>query len=231
VSTTKKRKLTRDSCAVNRVEVGIDFIKEIERSWIALLDGKDEGKSHQSLLSTRKLLCHVSGATERDLDGDTSVLIDTTLLSLLGLRLVIIVCSSALHDQLGFSLWNQLLEDFREVLRNLFEGALNCLVLLLVQHLNELLNGLKKRKKEEEEEENKFIECWKRKKERKKEFGGYSYSSRIVEVFLSLHQGLLIVSEILILLKGFLVDMAVLLQVLSYLVLGTQELSKWYFHQ
>jgi len=44
-NTMPGRKLTRNCRAVLRVEVRINFIEEIERSRVALLNGEDCGKS------------------------------------------------------------------------------------------------------------------------------------------------------------------------------------------
>ena len=36
------------SCAVLGIEIGVDFIEEVERSWIALLNCEDEGEGTQT---------------------------------------------------------------------------------------------------------------------------------------------------------------------------------------
>jgi hypothetical protein len=38
----------RDRRAVLGVEVGVNFIEEVEGCWIALLDGEDEGEGAQT---------------------------------------------------------------------------------------------------------------------------------------------------------------------------------------
>lgn len=48
--------------AVLSVEIGVDFVKEIKRSWVAFLDGEDEGKGAETwILGVSVLLLVVGG--------------------------------------------------------------------------------------------------------------------------------------------------------------------------
>jgi hypothetical protein len=54
----------RDSSAVLGVEVSVDFVKEVEGCGVALLDGKDEGKSTEAWMMLVEELRMRTGRTD-----------------------------------------------------------------------------------------------------------------------------------------------------------------------
>jgi hypothetical protein len=137
-----------------RVEIGIDFVKEVERRGIALLDSKDEGKRTERLLTSRELpnlLLLVVLAVERYGNADTCVLFHFALLAL-GLFLfhVIVVRYVATRVAVRFAVdneataadGNELLEDFAKSCGDLLEGTGDGLVFALVEHIDKVLDGL-----------------------------------------------------------------------------------------
>jgi hypothetical protein len=141
-----------DGCTVLGVEVGVDFVEEIEWGGVALLDGEDEGKGAQTcgslakkeqkgrmahtLLSTTQLLNSlllVMLAVEGHADTNTSVVLYT--LARLVIRVFFFSCtliSLALDDQSTTTSWNQSFENRSELLGDLLECSLNGLILSLI---------------------------------------------------------------------------------------------------
>eukprot|EP00053_Salpingoeca_punica_P019011 m.189584 g.189584 ORF g.189584 m.189584 type:complete len:1017 (-) comp17550_c0_seq2:745-3795(-) len=134
-----------DGRAVGGVQSLVNLVEEVERSRVATLDGEDEREGHKRLLAAAELLqhvCLVALAGERHPDADACVLLDAALVGgiwLLGLRRLLVVLA-ALHHQRGLAMRHKLVEDLGKVLGHLLESALNCLVLLVVQHGDELLD-------------------------------------------------------------------------------------------
>jgi hypothetical protein len=141
-----------DGCAVLGIEVGVDFVEEVEWGRVALLDGEDEGKGAQTLdllakkelqgrmaytlLSTTQLLNSlllIMLAVEGHADTNTGIVLYT--LARLVIRVFFFSCaliSLALDDQSTTTSWNQSLENRSELLGDLLECSLDCLILSLI---------------------------------------------------------------------------------------------------
>lgn len=114
-----------DGLAMLGVEGLVDFVEEIERGGIALLDGEDQRQRHERLLSAAELVhfSHLSVASgERDSDADASEVIGRRHFAALELAVVILRRS---QHQVAGSVRHQLLEYLREVVRHLSECELN----------------------------------------------------------------------------------------------------------
>lgn len=142
--TTQSLQHLRNSSSILRVEIGIDFVKEVERRGIALLDSKDQGERAERLLTSRELtdlLLLVVLAVEGYSDAHTCVLFDLTLLplGLLFFHIVVIgdvpTCVAvgfAVDDEATAADGNELLENFAESCGDLLEGTRDSLIFALV---------------------------------------------------------------------------------------------------
>ncbi|KAF3844148.1 hypothetical protein F7725_016196 [Dissostichus mawsoni] len=115
------------------VEGLVDLIEQVEGSGVAFLDGKDQGQSHQRLLTSRQLLhlshltllpCerHLQRAGEGGYERCSGSPSPSHRLPALTLVLRLAAFSVALlHHQRGFASGHQLQENLTEVLRHLRE--------------------------------------------------------------------------------------------------------------
>lgn len=191
----------RNGATVLTVQIGIDLVKEIEWSRVAVLDSKDEGKGAERLLTTAQLLgvlLLVVLAVERHADTDTSVILDRAPLvpgTLLVRALVItsaVLVNLALDDQSSTTGWNKFLKDLSKRPRDLLECPLDSLIFSCVKNLDELLNG----------------------------------SLRSVEFLATLDETLTLLGKVVVLLDGLLVDVAELLKCLMNLVKTFENLER-----
>lgn len=126
-------KHVRNSSSVLSVEIGVDFVKEIERSRIAALNGKHERKSAKTLLPTAQLLdalLFVVFAIEAHADPDSPVALDRIPFLIVTFQLLsALFVALALDDQLASTSRDELLEDIGKLSGYLPERAVNRFVL------------------------------------------------------------------------------------------------------
>ena len=137
-----------DGGPVLRVEVCVDLVEEVEGRGVAALDGEDEGERAERLLPARELLdalLLVVLGVEGDGDADARVVlharVSPRLVVRLGQRRLALRVALALDDEPASTRRNQAREDAGEFLGHLFEGALDGLVLALVEVLDEVTDG------------------------------------------------------------------------------------------
>mmetsp|Transcript_13161 Transcript_13161/g.43399 ORF Transcript_13161/g.43399 Transcript_13161/m.43399 type:complete len:719 (+) Transcript_13161:1846-4002(+) len=148
-----RRDEARHRRAVLLVERRVDLVKEVEGRGVAALDGEDEGERHHRLLPARELLHDLRvAASERDADLDADVLFDApALLAFTGGVLGVAAAAASfgrllvreallLHHELPLAVGDELRKDVAKIFRHLLEGALDRLVLALVQHLDHLVD-------------------------------------------------------------------------------------------
>jgi hypothetical protein len=144
----------RHSRAILRIEIGIDFIKQVEWRWVALLDRKDEGECAEGFLTAGELadlLLLVVFAVEGYGDADAGVFFHLALLALRLFFVHVVVVGGhvaadvavgfAVDDQAAATDGHELLEDFSESGGDLLEGAGDGFVFALVEYVNEVLDG------------------------------------------------------------------------------------------
>jgi hypothetical protein len=114
-----------DGFAMLRVERLVDFIEEIERSWIAFLDGEDQSEGDEGLLTAAELIHfpHLRvAAREGDSDADTGEVVGSG-------NLVAFVLTGGVfrrsENQVTGTVRDELLEDLGEVVRHLPECELD----------------------------------------------------------------------------------------------------------
>ena len=144
----------RDRRAVLRIEIGIDFVKEVKGRGVALLNGKDEGECAEGFLASGELanlLLLVVLGVEGDGDADAGVLGDfVALVGLCFLFAVVFVRGSASHIAVGFAVDDEpalangyeLLEYLIKGLCHLFECTGDGFIFTLIEHVNQVFNRL-----------------------------------------------------------------------------------------
>jgi hypothetical protein len=147
----------RDRRAILRIEVGVDFVEEVEGRGIALLDREDECQCAERLLAARELgdaLLLVVLGVEGHGDGDAGVFDDFA--AFLGLCLffvfavaVVVVgaatcigVGAAVDDEAALADGHELLEDFTKGDSDLAEGTCDGFVLALVEVVDQVANVL-----------------------------------------------------------------------------------------
>lgn len=114
-----------DGFAMLGIERLIDFVEQVERGWIALLDSEDQRQSDQRFLTATQLvhlshLCVASG--EGNANADSSEVVRGRHFAL---AIVTVVVLLRAQHQVAGAVRNELLEDLVEVVGDLPEGELN----------------------------------------------------------------------------------------------------------
>lgn len=181
--------------AILGVEVGVDFVKEVEGCGIALLDCEDQGERAERFLATGELLdalLLVVLAVEGDGDADARVVFDrrgALFLAVASGHLFVafvveavaaagLLVALALDDEHAAAGGHELDKDFGEGLGDLLEGPLNGFVFALVEDVDEVFDG--------------FATC--------------------VKLFLPVGEVLSLFGEVFVLLEGFLVHVGILFE-------------------
>lgn len=140
-----------DRSPVLRVQIGVDLVKEVEGRGIALLDGEDEGEGTECLLSARKLLdalLLVMLGVERDGNAHAREVLHAGAVCAWGFIFRVVIGATVgalLDDEPALACRHKLDEDVLEVLRHLLEGAVDGLVLALIEHFDERFDVISRR--------------------------------------------------------------------------------------
>ena len=146
-----------NSCAVLSVEIGVDFIEEIEGRWVALLNREDKGECAEGFLTTRQLadflLLVVLGIegynnANGNVFFDFAALLARLLLLCILLFAVVIVLRavrSSVDDEATCADGDEFLENALEGRGDLLERAGDGFVFAVVEDIDEVLDRLSRR--------------------------------------------------------------------------------------